>query len=153
MKQLPNTIKIRTLGNGIPISNMFVRLTIKTNYKNSFDLIFGPSNSTGTITVTSDDIIREAEKDRRLFIMDYGDPVENFSGEIEITPLNQENLSKARAAYNMFKEHSSYPKNYEANLGRSIQAIDGKNIKTLSVEIVYDDKDINIVGRTVLCKN
>lgn len=151
MKQLPQYINLHILGDSVPIEGLFVCVTVKVSFKNNFDLVFGPSDQSGLITICKDDIIREAEKDRKLFIMDYGDPVEDFLGKIEITPLNKKALDDAMAAYNIFGKFLAYPEDYLVNLHRAIQIIDNKNIKTLSVEIAHDGKNIVVLGRTMPC--
>ncbi len=151
MKQLPQYINLHILGDSVPLGGMFVCVTVKVSYKNNFDLMFGPSDPSGLITICKNDIIREAENDRKLFIMDYGDPVNNFLGEIEIMPLNKKALNDAIAAYEIYEKYSTYPKGHLANMIKAVQIINDKNIKMLSVKVAHDGKDVAVIDRTVQC--
>lgn len=116
MGTLPEHIEVRCKVKGAPFKGAWIILVIKTSYKNPFNLLFGPTNSLGEIAITRAQVLAEAEKNRRMFLMDYGHPEEDWTGHIEIEPMNVEDVQKALQAHELFKGAFKYPEDFQQKL-------------------------------------
>lgn len=142
--KLPQKVKIKTLADGKSLGNMFVRIAIKTTQKNDFGLGFGPSDDEGHLVILREHLIDEAEKERKLFLMDYGDPEKDSSGALVITPLSPADIEKAISAFQLYKDVSSFPLNYSENLRKARDILNKLNPATLGVEVNCDGLDVSI---------
>jgi hypothetical protein len=141
---LPNEIVVVVKRNAIPVSGMFVLCALRSMHKNDFKLVFGPTDSAGRLRVSREDLLREGGNEKRLFPMDYGDVETDFSGELKVTPMNREALSRALAAYSMFNKVSPYPTGYEENVRRARDALEHGNGE-LVVETSASDASVKVV--------
>jgi hypothetical protein len=133
--KLPERIDIKVLADGKPAGGMFVCLTLRATRKNDFALGFGPANEEGALRISRDDLLREAEKDRQLFIMDYGNPEEDFAGEILVKPLNREELERAAAVHDKYQQVTRYPARYAEQIREARATLDRLSAGELSVEV------------------
>lgn len=99
---LPAEIRIRVVADGKPLHGAFVLVTLRMRRKSDFGLAFGPADKAGLIRVERGDLLREAEKERRMFIMDFAHPETDFSGRITVTPMNLEAIDRAILAERSF---------------------------------------------------
>lgn len=95
---------------------MFVMLKFVAARKNSYNLLFGPSDERGKIEVSRDQILYEAQKTANLFLMDYGGIEIEWTGILGVTPMNRQALAGALAAYKLFKSSYEYAPGYEEAL-------------------------------------
>ncbi|WP_242395822.1 hypothetical protein [Anaeromyxobacter oryzisoli] len=140
----PNEIVVVVKRNGIPVPGMFVLCTLRSTRKNDFKLVFGPTDSAGRLRVSREDLLREGGNEKRLFPMDYGDVEADFSGELKVTPMNREALSRALTAYSMFNNVSPYPAGYEENVRRARDALEHEN-GVLVVETSTSDATVKVL--------
>lgn len=139
--KLPERLQVRLLADGTPVKGMFVRVTIKTTRKNDFVLGFGPSDEEGMLQISRAQLLREAEKERRLFVMDYGHPEADFAGEISVRALSREDLQRAIVAYDLYQGVSPYAPEYAENLQEARLALEELKPRELAVEVVcYDPR-------------
>lgn len=146
--KLPERIDIRVLADGRPASGMFVSVTLRTTRKNDFGLGFGPTSDDGGLQITRDDLLREAEKERRLFIMDYGHPEDDFSGEILVKPLNREALQQAIAAHDTYHQVTLYPARYSEQVQEARSTLEGLKPSELSVEVKHTGGGVHVRTQT-----
>ena len=97
------------------MEGMFAFLKFVMARKNSFDLLFGPSDARGEIEVTRDRVLNEARKSMELFVMDYVDIESHWTGKLQVTPMNRQATTRALSAYRLFRRYE-YPPDYEKNL-------------------------------------
>jgi len=147
--RLPERLEVRVLVDGTPTVGMFVCVTIRMTRKNDFGLGFGPTNEEGELMISREDLLREAEKERRLFIMDYTHPEDDFAGEVVVTPLNREALAQAITAYDTYQQVTPYPPRYAEQVQEARMLLDELKPKSLSVEIEHDGEGIVVRGETV----
>lgn len=146
--KLPERIDVRVIADGRPVAGMFVCVTVRTTRKNDFGLGFGPTNKEGELVIWRHDLIREAEKERRLFIMDYGHPEYDFAGEVVVTPLNREALRQAITAYDTYHEVTPYPPLYAQQMEEARTNLEQWKPKVLSAEVKHIDSDCRVRGET-----
>jgi|ERR1035438_6320735 hypothetical protein len=95
-----------------------VRLKFEMSKKNNYDYtVF--LNDEGIAKVSKSELLRSFGEDRRLFGMDYREPLEFFTGCIEAHVLSKEEIERAINASNIFK-HYNYPSDYLNNLQRAL---------------------------------
>lgn len=140
---------VRVLVNGELAPGMFIITRIMTSRKNDFGLGFGPTDVQGQLAITRDDLLREAEKDKRFFIMDYGDPEADFSGELVVSPLNSDALERAVEAYHLYKEVWPYPPSYLEQIQQAQRMLELLRPSKLSVEVKHDGEGIVVRTQSV----
>jgi hypothetical protein len=145
---LPDRISIRVDADGKPAAGMFVRVTLQMARKNDFSLGFGPSDIAGRLNISREDLLLEAEKERRLFVMDYGHPERDFGGELSIQPLNREALARAIAAYELYHDETEFPAGYVDMLREASTNLDRNGHRQLSVEVEFADPGVRIQSVT-----
>ncbi len=146
--KLPERLDIRVLADGRPAAGMFVCVTIRTT-RNDFGLGFGPTSEDGGLQISREDLLREAEKERRLFIMDYGHPEDDFSGEVLVKPLNHEALQQAIAAYDTYHQVTPYPARYAEQIQEARATLEESKSSELSAEVKHTT-DICINKATII---
>jgi len=137
--KLPEQMRVEIRGDQKPLKDMFVMVQIVTNKQNDFAFAFGPSDESGHLQISRDDLLREADNLKRLFIMDYGDPEADFSGKIIIEPLNRSALQKAANGYESFKKAAQFPANYGEDIRHAKDVLDRLQPARLSVTIQSED--------------
>ena len=147
--KLPEQLTIRVQANGKPVAGMFVVIRIMTTRKNNFGLGFGPTSAEGQLLITRDDLLLEADKDKRFFIMDYGHPEADFAGEIVVSPLNRDALQRAVEAYDLYKDAWSYPPDYLENIQRAQNILEQLRPIKLSVKVEHNGEGIVVRPETV----
>ena len=123
--RVPEKIRIILAAENRPIKGLFATLKFATARKNPFNMVFGPSGDTGEIEATRDQILKEAQKSRNLFLMDYGDLETEFTGQLTVTPMNRQSVEGALKAYRLFTGNYEYPANYEEMLHRAHAILTG----------------------------
>ena len=144
---LPSRIVVRVTANGHAVGGMFICIKLKMSVRNDFDLVFGPTDDEGGIIVTRENLLSEADKDRSFFLMDYGDPEQDFTGEIIVTALNRESLERALTAYEMFSKVWKYPVGYLEDLHKAHTKLDEMHTATLSLNVQHDEESVVIEAR------
>src|SRR5437868_951257 len=101
--RFPLRILIRVLTpDGVPAPGMFVNIRVRMKRKNDYDLAFGPSDGNGEITVTGEDIVKEARQVANFFLMDYADIKADSTGEIMVRTFVADDVRRAILAYREF---------------------------------------------------
>jgi len=78
--------------------------------------------------------------------MDYADPVDNFSGEIEVSPMSRHDIKRALDAYNMFADATKYPEKWKETLesaDRVLVSLDPKS--RIDISVRCSDSTIKLV--------
>ena len=83
--------------------------------RNNHNFVFGPSDASGNIRITGDEIRREARKTMELFLMDYSDIDAHWTGRLQAKPMNREAIKRALSAYRQFGSNQ-FPPGYEQML-------------------------------------
>lgn len=108
---------------GAPLRDAFLSLMAKTNYKNSFWFLFGPTDGDGQIEIRWSEVERRAEETARFAIMDYGQFRNSFTGELVFHLADEDRLARAKRGFREYQRYFSYPSDYEKQLDRSIGAV------------------------------
>ena len=142
--RLPEKIEVKITAAGQPVAGLLVDARIVTTRKNNFVLLFGPTDENGELTITREDLLRQAEQDRQFFIMDYGDPEGDFSGNLLISIFGREHITRALKAYPLFKDVASFPIDYLKNITQAERILVTLHPTKLSLEVKHEG-----VGPTV----
>ena len=113
--KVPEKTTITITTGGKPIEGVPVKLIFEMAKKNHHIFVFGPSDSSGTINVTADEIRREARKTMELFLMDFTDIEAHWTGRLRIVPMNRQAIKAALSAFRQFRSFK-FPANYEQML-------------------------------------
>jgi len=123
------------------MGGMFAFLKFVMARKNSFDLLFGPSDAEGGIEVTRDQVLNEARKSMELFAMDYMDIESYWTGKLQVTPMNREAVTRALSAYRLFRRYE-YPPDYEKNLQAADAALSQVSQLRLAAAVQCDTLEL-----------
>ncbi len=148
--KLPEAMTIRVCGDSKPLAGMLVTVTIKVHWKNDFNVLCGPTDPTGSVYVSREYLLDEARKDRELFLMDYGHPEVDVTGEIAVQPMGISDLKRAADAYNLFKHSGLYRQGYIEDIQSAIDLLTRSGTKELRSEVacVEGGLDYRIVTQT-----
>jgi hypothetical protein len=113
--KVPVNISITLVADGKPLAGVPVNLTFIMAQKNNHNFVFGPSDTSGNIRITHDEIRREARKTMELFLMDYADIDAHWTGRLQAKPMNKEAIKGAHSAYRQFGS-DQFPAGYEQML-------------------------------------
>lgn len=103
---LPDRIHIEVQSGGKPLEGLLILTRMIMREKNDFFAIFGPTNDLGFLTIEKAELLREAEKSRQFYLMDFADPITAFDGLIEVRVLDEDGLERALEAHD---ELTQYP--------------------------------------------
>ena len=129
-------------------------LTLLMARKNNFNSPHGPSGADGVIVVEPWAITRWADLERSFAIMDFADPVKDWSREIWVQPVGSELLTKMIEGARLFTPHISYPDSYLTDLERLGERLIAIGPRVLSVEIVdVQPEDVRVETQAVLAND
>ena len=118
--RLPELIEAVVKLDDEPAGGMFLWVTVKTTQKNDFVLLFGPTDAEGRIGISRSQFLGEAEAEKRMFMMDYGDPEYDATGVVSCEPCNAASIGRAIEAHNAYRAFTPYPKGYGGSLKRAL---------------------------------
>jgi hypothetical protein len=125
MPRLPDVLRVVLTVAGRPISGLLVRVAIAPTRKNAFVSYHGPSDETGTVIVTRNDILRKAEQTLSLGLMDYGGPESDAAGSLHVAPLDRQAIAKALVGYEQYKRYTVFDTGYRDHLVKADQVLVG----------------------------
>ena len=109
-------ITIIIAADGRPLAGAPVNLTFVMGKKNNHNFVFGPSDTSGNICITDDEIRREAREAMGLFLTDYADIDAHWIGRFQAKPMNRDAIKRALSAYGQFRSYYEFPPGYEQML-------------------------------------
>jgi hypothetical protein len=116
--RVPEKISITITADGAPLKGIPAMLSFAMEQKNNHSLIFGPSDESGTIHISGDEIRLEARKTMELFLMDYADIDSYWTGSLRVMPMNRDALKRALSAFRQFRGYE-FRVGYEEMLRRA----------------------------------
>ena len=96
-----------------------IRLTFEMRRKNNFSHIAFICKS--PLTLTKTELLRIFDRVRNLFVVDYADPREAFTGKIEVEALTGSEINAAIKFYHDYAGVVEFPPEYLANLETALQ--------------------------------
>ena len=113
--------KIILKANGKLQPGVAIDLCFAMARKNSFHYtVF--LDADGTAEIGCDELLRSFDEDRKLFVMDYGDPHADFSGEIGGHILVKQEIEKRIEAVKQFGKVYHYQEGYLEKLSNALYA-------------------------------
>jgi hypothetical protein len=143
---LPELVRAVVRCNQCALSGLFVQARIATSFKNDFYSLHGPADEAGVIAFSRDDLLREGNNDRNLFLMDYGHPESDYSGYLEVRPMGRESLRRALEAYELFKDVVTFPPDYAKQLEHARRILDELAPAHLDVQLEVSRGTGKVVG-------
>jgi hypothetical protein len=113
---IPEKVIVTAKGEFKP--GLAVRLKFGMSRKNDY-IYTAFLDSEGVANVPVNELLRSFSEDQKLFLMDFCDPREFFTGHIEAHVLSKEEIEKSISAIDTFK-HYDYPSNHLENLKRAL---------------------------------
>lgn len=120
--KVPQRLCIVLTVDGHPLKGVPVLVTFVMGRKNNHDLVFGPSNESGEIQVSGEEIKTAAQKNVEFFLMDYADIETFWAGTVLVKPMNREALGRALSAFRTFRRYK-YSSDYEGMLRRAEEVL------------------------------
>lgn len=142
---LPKVIQCKVSKDGIPCAGVLVKAIFKTNYKNPYSDIFGPTDHHGHAELRRATILLNAKKQLDLALMDYG-PLENgFAGTIEFSLMTSEAIERAKDAYELFGKAGGYSSDYGEQLEQALKVTKTTDPSKLLLEVSTTPPDKNLI--------
>ena len=98
---LPDRVHIEVQAHGQPLEGMLVLTRLIMREKRDYFGIFGPTNDLGFLTVTREELLREARTARNYFEGEFADPLTASAGLIEVRVLDEAGIERAREAHDL----------------------------------------------------
>jgi hypothetical protein len=143
---LPDSVSAVVKCGGHPTPGLFVDVRIATSSKNDFNCVFGPTDATGLLEFTRDDLLRQAARDRNLSLMDYGHPEANYAGRVEVSPMGRERLRGALRGYETWRSAAAFPPQYAERLRTALSMLERLAPARLEVELTVSGGYGEVVG-------
>lgn len=105
-----------TDNNGKPVAKIILSVTLFADTKNNYSVFLPPTNSEGKTNVSLMYLKDSVENDRKLFLMDYATPFEDLAENCQLSLLSEDAIQRALDAYELFKDSTEYPENYQNEL-------------------------------------
>ena len=131
--EIPDLLEFRIGRDRYSAAGVLVKVILKTVTKNDYSQIYGPSNESGYISITKDDILRSAKKDADFFPADYNPLTGVFAGSYSVDVMQEISIQKALKAYALFSKSYEYPSGYEQMLNAALSRSEELDLAKLSV--------------------
>ena len=135
-KRLPEVLRLRCYLGSAPFAGAWVFVTLETSYKNPLNFAFGPANEKGELEIARSLLLEEGQKNRDLFLMDYGHPEASWTGRIKIKIPNESDIMRAIYAYDLWGEAGGYPPSFKEKLIAMAEVLKQHSHDRLSIEVV-----------------
>jgi hypothetical protein len=109
--------------------------------KNPYWFLFGPTSRDGSLVISSDEIVDEADDQLRAAMMDYCPIEEAFAGGISARVADAACLEGAISHIGVLGE-KTYPAGHRARLEEAVRRMEAKGIPHLDAEA--DGKNIAV---------
>jgi hypothetical protein len=114
--QLPNKLHCRATLYGQAVQGVLLISTFSTVAKNPYHFVFGPTDASGMAHIDKFTILRQAEAELNLAMMDFQPLEAVFSGQITTRAMGADDIGRALEAHALFADVFCYPDQYEAML-------------------------------------
>ncbi len=122
-RTLPEKIVCTVVYNGLPVEGITLKTVLKTDFKNDFSFLLGPTGKDGKAELNRDRILYNAAEELKLALMDFKPIAECFAGEILLHIMTEAELKAAMEAYELYKKVSFYPQGYKKILQNSLDTL------------------------------
>jgi hypothetical protein len=107
--ELPSRLEISLCLGDEPLPGGWVLVGLPMSRKNSYRLLFGPTNTVGLVVVTSQDLSGGAQEINNLFLMDYVGLGPEWSGEVLLRPVTLPAIEHLRVGFATWRHTGLYP--------------------------------------------
>jgi hypothetical protein len=88
---------------------MLVLTRLIMREKSDYFGIFGPTNDLGFLTITREELLREAKTAHDFFGGEFADPLTASAGLIEVRVLDEAGIERAREAHDLLHDYPYTP--------------------------------------------
>ena len=121
MAQIPDRIICQAQVEGKPVEGVLVIARFGVVHKNPYSIVFGPTDQEGIAVITKPEILKQAQEELKIALMDFT-PLEGaFNGTITLKMMSKEDIENAIKAYNIYKGFSKFPIGYEHLLKNALE--------------------------------
>ena len=102
MTAAPSRVVIRCTADDEPFVGAYVIVSLPMWSKNQYALLFGPSDERGLISISADDLTRQARHEEAAFPMDYVSFPAKWAGGIGAEILDADGVQRLREAISVW---------------------------------------------------
>jgi len=135
--KLPDKLLLTVSADGRPLAEMMVKLEFPMAAKNTHHMVFGPSDPSGQIFITGEQMSIEAKRTQAMFLNDYDRLEVGWTGKLKIRPMNLPMIKRALSAYRIFGSQQ-YAPGYENHLLAARTALAKTPEAVLTVQVDVD---------------
>lgn len=142
---LPSKVILKATGKFQP--GIAIALSFGMARKNAFHYTAFLGEN-GAAEIGREELLRAFNEDRKLFIMDYGEPNSDFAGDITGHILTTDEIERRIEGYAKFSKNYQFPSKYLDNLNKALTANVGCGPTcTVSIRQVQDSyTEVTITG-------
>lgn len=145
MMNLPERLDCVVAEDGNPVMGLMLRAELKTTRKNPYTILFGPTNRDGCACLDRAAIIRQADSQLNLALMDF-DPLEKaFSGVVRVAIMQEGDVQNALHAYELFKGVANFTDHYEDDLKAALAAVRHTDASKLNVRVKVEPTSVTVL--------
>lgn len=145
---LPDKIVAQVTCEEIPIEGLLLRVALSMEFKNSYTIIFGPTNKIGIAEVSKQIINEEIVKENSLSSQNHVAFPDYFTKKIYVHIMPTNELKMAIEGYEFYKDFIHFPANYKQNLEDSIKTMECLGNKTLELKSWAIPQIVEVIART-----
>ncbi len=142
---LPDTIDVTVTDRGSPCCGALIKVELVATRKNNFWSTWGPTDVQGKVTIRGQELLDEGLKDRDFFLMDYGHPDADFSGQIRLRVATKDDLQRAIKAYGEFSPYCAFRPGYLAMMESALRAWNGGTLQSPRISAATASSGVQLI--------
>ena len=120
MKAIPERLICQATLEGKPVAGVLIHAGFGVEEKNPYGFIFGPTNHDGCVIITREEVLKRADAELAMAMMDFVPLKGGFTGTITLKVLDKDGIGRAIQAYQSFHKFTYYPSGYLSGLESAV---------------------------------
>jgi hypothetical protein len=143
VSHLPDAVHVRASARNAPLPGLLVLTRVVMHELNDYWGVFGPSDASGTVTITREDLRTSANVTREYYPDEFADLETHLAGLIEVRVMDETALDRALEAADHLPEYP-YPLGYIAKLRSAHAELLKMGRVLMEVEVTAEGGDCEV---------
>jgi len=144
MPELPQTIDCWVTDRQRPVAGVMLRAEFTTLRKNSYVIVFGPTDTGGHAVLDRPTTLRQAASQMALALMDF-DPLEEvFAGDVDVTIMRDSDVEGALRAHDLFGAVAQFSSHYAEDLKASLVSLRRVAGRALNIRVTANPPGVHL---------